>query len=182
MTNAINTNHVNLCIALGGALGAAHTATGSLQTAINAVRQAKIKFGKSARTCPYKLALRDAIVTGKTLTVSARDVLLSIVMKAVHSKNGVYIAAPSKAKGKGKGKNKKQETVETGEDDTAPSAEATPARPFQDILTELRAHTEYANFCAMADKNKDGLAAVVLAVLAPPIKSNPHNKRVITLT
>ena len=177
MTNAINTAHIDLCANLGSALGAAHIATGSLQMAINAVRQAKVKFGPSARTCPYKLALRDAVVTGKTLTVSARDVLLSIVMKAVHSKSGLYIASPSKAKGKGKGKNKGQGTVETGEDDTAPSAEAVPTRPFQDILAEMRAHTGYAEFCSMADKNRDGFAALVLAVLTPPVGVKPRGGR-----
>ena len=170
MTNATNAKHVDLCIALGGALGAAHIAAGSLQMAINAVRQAKVKFGPSARTCPYKLALRDAIVTGKTLTVSARDVLLSIVMKAVHSKSGLYIAAPSKSKAKSKGKNKGKGASEgndanEGNDADENTGEEAPTRPLSAILMELMAHAEYARFCAFTLANAGGLDASIRAAL-----------------
>ena len=164
MSNAINTKHIDLCAALGASLNALVVATGTVQLAINAVRAAKIKFGKSVRTCPYKQALRDAIVTGKTLTVGGRDVLLSNVMKAIASKSGVYIVSPSKAKGKGKGKGKgtkgtKGKGEGEGEGEGEANVNAAP-RLLSAILTEAMEHVDYAKFCAIVKTHANFDAAM----------------------
>jgi len=148
MTNAINAKHIDICKELGAALNGLVIATGTVQLAINAVRAAKIKFGKSVRTCPYKQALRDAIVTGKTLTVGGRDVLLSNVMTAIHSRSGIYIVSPSKVpKGKGKG-TKGKGTKGEGEGKGEADVNAAP-RLLSAILTEAMEHADYAKFCAV---------------------------------
>ena len=88
----INVAHIALCKTAGKAAGVLYLAVDRLQSAIDAVRDANVVFGKSAATCPYKLALRNAITGSRLLSDAARDNLLSRVMAAIQSKSGEYVA------------------------------------------------------------------------------------------